>query len=58
MWFETADCSSVADNLVSVADNLGLEPALVANNVVSKWRCLQFRVFLFAVRYNYRATGD
>jgi hypothetical protein len=40
-----------ANNLVSFAANVVLRPPLFAANVVSILPCLQFEVFLFAVRY-------
>jgi hypothetical protein len=42
----------VAPNVVSFAFNVVLRPPLFAVNVVSILACLQFKAFMFAVRYN------
>ncbi len=39
--------------MVSFANNVVWRPPLFAVNVVSKLPCLQFEVFMFAVRYTY-----
>ncbi|MEM9543140.1 MAG: hypothetical protein AAGA60_27070 [Cyanobacteria bacterium P01_E01_bin.42] len=56
MWVETVVCGSVADNVVSFANNVGLRGFLFADNVVRKMPCLWVGAFMFAGRYNYQ--GD
>jgi hypothetical protein len=46
----------VAPNVVSFAFNVVLRPPLFAVNVVSILACLQFKAFMFAVRYTYLPT--
>jgi hypothetical protein len=41
----------VAVNVVSFAANVVSRPLLFAVNVVSKFACLQFEAFMFAVSY-------
>ncbi|WP_206757781.1 MULTISPECIES: hypothetical protein, partial [unclassified Desertifilum] len=42
---------------VSFANNVVLRPPLFAVNVVSIIACLQFYLWMFAVRYSYRADS-
>ena len=51
LWFNTDDCSRVANNSGSFAFNSVLAPRIDANNVVEKSPCLQFEPIISAVRY-------
>jgi hypothetical protein len=51
MWFDPDDCSRVANNVVTFANNSVLSAQIDTTNLVEKSRCLQFKPIINAVRY-------